>query len=241
MHDHSEFSRNRSRFGVGGGADSFDPAVGSLPESDLSMADVETTETGTTIVGVVTDDGVVMAADQRASLGGRIVSNKDVQKIQTIQPNAALSISGSVGGAQAFIRALQAETNLYDARRGGYMSIDALATYASLLLRGGPYFLVVPLLGGVDDEGSHVYSLDPSGSSLADDYSASGSGMSFALGVLEQEYAEGLSMDEGVTAAARAVESATERDTASGDGLHVARITREDVDMTVYDDVEELV
>lgn len=241
MREYSEFSRNGARFGTDDGVDTFGPQVGSLPESDLSMADVETTETGTTIVGLVADGGVVMAADQRASLAGRIVSNKNVQKIEQIQHNAALSISGSVGGAQAFIRALKAETNLYEARRGEYMSIEALATYASLLLRGGPYFLVVPLLGGVDDDGGHVFSLDPSGSSLSDDYSASGSGMGYALGVLEQEYDEGLSMDEAVTASARAIESATERDTASGNGIHVARITREDVDVTGYDGVDELV
>ncbi|MFB6217583.1 MAG: proteasome subunit beta [Halobacteriaceae archaeon] len=239
MHDHSDFARNRDRFGAAG-AEPFEPAVGSLPESDLSHADVETTETGTTIVAIAADDGVLMAADQRASLAGRIVSNKNVQKIEEIQHNAALSISGSVGGAQAFIRALKAETNLYEARRGEHMSIPALATYASLLLRGGPYFLVVPLLGGVDDDGGHVFSLDPSGSSLSDDYSASGSGMGFALGVLEQEYEEGMSMDDAQTAAARAIDSATERDTASGDGIHVARITREDVDVTAYDDVAEL-
>jgi proteasome beta subunit len=239
MHDHSEFSRNREQFGTE--SDPFGPELGSLPESDLSRGDVETTETGTTIVALATEDAVVMGADQRASLGGRIVSNKNVEKIKEIQPNAALSISGSVGGAQSFIRALKAETNLYEARRGEYMSIDALATYASLLLRGGPYFRVVPLLAGVDGDGGHVYSLDPTGSSLADDYAAGGSGMTFALGVLEQEYDEGLTMDEGASVVAQAIQSATERDTASGNGLHIARITREAVELTGYEDITDAI
>jgi proteasome beta subunit len=238
MHHQSEFSRNRAQFGAE--SSPYEPEFGPLPESDLSPGETETMETGTTIVGIATEDSVTMVSDQRASLGGRIVSNKNVQKVETIQPNAALSISGSVGGAQAFIRALKAETNLYEARRGEYMDIDALATYASLLLRGGPYFRVVPLLGGVDDEGGHVYSLDPAGSSLSDDYTASGSGMPFALGVLEQEYHEGLSADESVSIAAQAVESATERDTASGNGLHVARITRDEVDITAYESFDEV-
>ncbi|MFB6153511.1 MAG: archaeal proteasome endopeptidase complex subunit beta [Halodesulfurarchaeum sp.] len=219
----------------------YEPSVGPLPESNASPSEVENAaETGTTIVGVSTDEGVVMASDMRASLGGRIVSNKNVQKVEEIQPNAALTISGSVGGAQAFIRALRAEANLYEARRGEYMSISALATIGSQFLRGGPFFIVVPLLAGVDDEGSHVYSLDPSGSSLSDEYSAQGSGMPYALGVLEQEYSDDLSMDEGVTVAARAVQSATERDTASGDGIHITKVTREDVEIVGYTDFEEI-
>jgi len=221
--------------------DPYTPELGSMPESDVSEADMEkVNKTGTTIVGITTPEGVVMGSDMRASLGGRVVSNKDVQKVEEIQQNAALSMSGSVGGAQSYIRSLRAEASLYEARRGEFMSINALATMASNLLRGGPFFMVVPLLAGVDDEGSHVYSLDPSGSSLADDYSAQGSGMPYALGVLEQEYTEDLSMDEAVTVAARAIDSATERDTASGNGIHVTKITREQVEIVGHKDTSEL-
>ncbi|MFC7045550.1 archaeal proteasome endopeptidase complex subunit beta [Halobacteriaceae archaeon GCM10025711] len=238
--DGSEFSRNAERLSSDVG-NPYQPELGQMPESNVSPRDLENVnETGTTIVGLVTADGVVMATDKRASLGGRIVSNKDVQKVEEIQPNAALTISGSVGGAQSFIRSLRAEANLYEARRGKYMSIKALSTMASNLLRGGPFFIVVPLLGGVDDDGGHVFSLDPSGSSLSDDYSANGSGMQFAYGVLEQEYTDDLSMEEGVSVAARAVQSAMERDTASGNGIYIAEITRNETTIQGYDDVEEL-
>ncbi|MFB6113524.1 MAG: archaeal proteasome endopeptidase complex subunit beta [Halodesulfurarchaeum sp.] len=221
--------------------DPYEPQVGSYPENSLTPEDVENaTETGTTIVGVTTDTGVVMASDMRASLAGRVVVNKNVKKVEEIQPNAALSMSGSVGGAQAFIRSLRAEANLYEARREEYMSIHALATMGSNFLRGGPFFIVVPILAGVDDDGSHVYSLDPSGSSLADDYTAKGSGMPYALGVLEQEYEEDLTMDEGVQVAAAAIQSAVERDTASGDGIHVTKITRNEVDIVGYTDFEDV-
>jgi len=217
----------------------YEPELGSLPENDAEAVDTET-KTGTTIVAVTTEDGVVMGSDMRASLGGRVVSNKNVQKVEELQSNAALTISGSVGGAQSFIRTLQDETSLYDARKGENMSIHALATLASNLLRGGPFFRVVPLLSGVDDDGGHVYSLDPSGSRLSDDYSAQGSGMMYALGVLEQEYHDDLSMDDGEQVAARAVKSAVERDTASGNGIHITKITRNEVSMDGYEDFEEL-
>jgi len=236
--DGSEFSRNMQRFGQST-TGPYEPELGSLPENDVEAVDTET-KTGTTIVAVTTEDGVVMGSDMRASLGGRVVSNKNVQKVEELQSNAALTISGSVGGAQSFIRTLQAETSLYDARKGENMSIHALATLASNLLRGGPFFRVVPLLSGVDDEGGHVYSLDPSGSRLSDDYSAQGSGMMYALGVLEQEYHDDLSMDDGEQVAARAVKSAVERDTASGNGIHITKITRDEVSMDAYKDFEEL-
>jgi len=232
----SEFSRNSARFDSG--TDPYEPEVGSLPDSEAGSA--METDTGTTIVGIVTEDAVVMATDMRASLGGRVVSNKDVQKVEQIQPNAALTISGSVGGAQSFIRTLSAEANLYETRRGEYMNIGALSTMASNLLRGGPFFRVAPLLGGFDDEGGHVYSLDPSGSSLSDNYSAQGSGMPYALGVLESEFEEGLDAERGREIAAQAIQSASERDTASGNGIYLAEITREEVAIEGHKEFDDL-
>jgi len=238
--DGSDFARNRAR--LDDTPNPYEPEVGSLPDGDQSAAGGHETETktGTTIVGIGADDGVLMASDMRASLGGRVVSNKNVQKVEEIQPNAALSISGSVGGSQSFIRSLRAEANLYEARRGEYMSVDALSTMASNLLRGGPFFRVVPILGGVDDDGSHVFSLDPSGSSLSDEYTAQGSGMPYALGVLEQEYSDDLTMDEAEQVAARAVKSASERDTASGNGIHITRITADGVETVGHKEFDDL-
>lgn len=237
--DGSDFAQNRAQFD--GVQNPYEPEVGSLPDNQFSGADEENvTKTGTTIVGITAEDGVVMASDMRASLAGRVVSNKDVQKVEEIQPNAALSMSGSVGGAQSFIRSLRAEANLYEARRGEYMSINALATMGSNLLRGGPFFRVVPILGGVDDDGGHVFSLDPSGSSLSDKYTAQGSGMPYALGILEQEFSEDLTMDEAVQVGAKAIDSASERDTASGNGIHVTKITEEAVEIVGHKDIEDV-
>ncbi|MFC3476161.1 archaeal proteasome endopeptidase complex subunit beta [Halobacterium litoreum] len=237
--DGADFARNRARFDDT--PNPYEPEVGSLPENDVSKADMENVnKTGTTIVGITTEDGVLMASDMRASLGGRVISNKNVQKVEKIQPNAALSISGSVGGSQSFIRSLRAEANLYEARRGEYMSINALSTMASNLLRGGPFFLVVPILGGVDEDGAHVYSLDPGGSSMSDEYTAQGSGMPYALGVLEQEFTDDLTMDEAEQVGARAIQSASERDTASGNGIHITRITEDGIDIVGHKELDDL-
>jgi proteasome beta subunit len=227
----------RSDIAPGEGLDSSrvdptEPKVGSLPESPVSHEDLENvTKTGTTTVGIATGDGVVLATDMRASLGGRFVANKDVQKVEQVHPTAAITMAGSVGGAQSFIRVLRAEANLFEARRGETMSIHALGTLAGNLLRGGPFFAVHPLLGGVDDEGHYVYSVDPAGGVMRDDYSVTGSGMQLAYGVLEQEYEEDMTTGDATATAARAVKSAVERDTASGDGIFIATVDEEGVDI----------
>lgn len=218
--------------------DPYEPELGSIPEGNEDGETV--TKTGTTTVGISTPDGVVIGTDRRASLGGRFVSNKQVQKVEQVHPTAALTLVGSVGGAQSFIRNLRAEASLTETRRGKPLSISALATLAGNFARGGPFFAINPILGGVDDEGSHVYSIDPAGGVMEDDYTVTGSGMQLAHGALERQYEDDLSLEEATELAARAVNAATERDTGSGNGLVIAEITEEAIDITHHDDVTEL-
>lgn len=211
------------------------------PFEQVSGEDDDTVaKTGTTTVGISTDDGVVIGTDRRASLGGRFVSNKNVVKVEQVHPTAALTLVGSVGGAQSFIRTLRSEANLYESRRGERMSIHALATLAGNFARGGPFIAINPILGGVDEEGSHVYSIDPAGGVMEDDYTVTGSGMQLAHGALEGEYDPSMSLEEAETLAARAVQAASERDTGSGNGLVIATITEDGVDIDKYDDATEL-
>jgi len=213
----------------------YEPEFG-MPESH--SADSESVvKTGTTTVGITTEEGVVVGTDRRASLGGRFVANKNVVKVEQIHPTAVLTLVGSVGGAQSFIRTLRSEASLYEQRRGETMSISALATLAGNFARGGPFFGIYPILGGVDDEGAHVYSIDSAGGVMKDDYTVTGSGMQLAYGALEGEWRSDLSMDEAEQLAARAINAATERDTGSGNGLVIASVTDEEVDITEYDSV----
>jgi proteasome beta subunit len=215
----------------------YEPELGSFEEGSVGGDDDVTAKTGTTTVGISTEDGVVVGTDRRASLGGRFVSNKNVVKVEQIHPTAVLTLVGSVGGAQSFIRTLRSEASLYEQRRDKPMSMQALSTLAGNFARGGPFLAINPILGGVDDEGSHIYSIDPAGGVMADDYTVTGSGMQLAHGALESEYDPELSMEEAETLAARAVNAATERDTGSGNGLVVAAVTEDGVDINKYDDV----
>ncbi|WP_247009990.1 proteasome subunit beta [Halorientalis litorea] len=211
----------------------YEPELGTIPASDRDEETVN--KTGTTTVGIATENGVVVGTDRRASLGGRFVSNKNVQKVEQVHPNAALTLVGSVGGAQSFIRNLRAEANLYETRRGEDISISALATVAGNYARGGPFFAINPILGGVDEEGSHVFSIDPAGGVMKDDYTVTGSGLTVAYGTLESLYEDDLSMEEATTVAAEAVNAAAERDTGSGNGLVIAEVTGEGVDIDTYE------
>ncbi|OTE98638.1 archaeal proteasome endopeptidase complex subunit beta, partial [Halorubrum sp. SD612] len=190
-------------------------------------------------VGIKADEGVVMATDMRASLGG-MVSSKDVQKVEEIHPRGALTIAGSVSAAQNLISTLRAETSLYEARRGKDMSMEALSTLTGNLLRSGAFFVVQPILGGVDDEGAHIYSIDALGGTTEEEYTVTGSGSQYALGVLEQEYDDEVSIDEAKTIAAKAIQSAVERDLASGNGINVAVVTEDGVDITRYKEFDDL-
>ena len=184
--------------------------------------------TGTTIVAATATDGVVLAADNRMSLGGGFTASKDVQKVEQVHPTAAMAIAGHVGPAQQLLRSLRAESRLYDARRGEPMSLGALARAAGTLVRGMP---VHPLLGGVDETGGHVYELDGSGSVIEDSYAASGSGMQPAYGVLDDRIDPGEPVASVKRAAAGAVRAASERDNASGNGVTLATVTGEGVEI----------
>ena len=211
------------------------------PASIEDGAGGSTVETGTTVVALTAGDAVVLAADRRASVGGgRFVTAKDVQKIEQVHPSAATAGSGTVSHLQQLNATLSAEVSLYEMRRGEPLRVEALATLAGNVLGRTPMQVQV-LLGGVDAEGPCVYSLDGAGSVLADEYAAGGSGMQIAYGVLEREYDSEITPVDARTLAARAVDAAAERDTASGNGVTLAVVTEEGLDLMAYGDPVDVI
>jgi proteasome beta subunit len=89
-----------------------------------------------------------------------------------------------------------------------------------------PYYVQL-ILAGFDNTGGHVYSLDAAGGAIPDKYTAGGSGSPYVFGVLEDNFKEGLSTDEGVDIAIRAITAAKNRDSASGGNINIAVITKE--------------
>jgi proteasome beta subunit len=122
---------------------------------------------------------------------------------------------------------ITAEATLYRLRNGEEIGVEAIATLTSNILRSSPLY-VQTLLGGVDNKGPSLYSLDPAGGVIKDMMISTGSGSPVCYGVLEDRYNEDIYVEEGVDLAIRAIKSAMERDAFSGNGILVATINKED-------------
>jgi proteasome beta subunit len=182
---------------------------------------------GTTTVALTCKDGVVLATDRRATMGYYIAS-KAAKKLYKIDDHLAATIAGSVADAQRVMDSLQAEVRLFKIRNGTPMRVKAAANLLSTILfeaRRYPYYMEA-ILGGVDDSGPQVYSLDPVGSLITEKFVATGSGGPIAYGLLEDSFSDDLVVKDGVALVVRATRSSMERDAASGNGFDVAYITK---------------
>ena len=192
------------------------------------MEEKDVTKTGTTTLGMVCKDGVVIATETRATMG-HMIAHKTTKKLYKIDEHLALATAGLVGDLQVLARYLTAEANLYRLKRDGKMPVKSAATLMSNILNQRkfyPYYVQLVLVG-YDNEGGHVYSLDAAGGAIPDKYTSGGSGSPYVFGVLEDAYKEGLSTNEGIDIAIRAITAAKNRDSASGGDINIAVITKD--------------
>ncbi len=195
-------------------------------------------KTGTTTVGIVCKDGIVLAADRRATAGSMIV-DKRAEKVHLLGDNFACTIAGSVSEAQLLIKLIKAELKLKEIRtRKGVTAKEGANLLGGLLYSSIRRMSMIPavahfLLGAQDNSGTYLYDLFPDGSvTKVPDYVSSGSGSVFAYGVLETQYKEGMSVaegiedgmtiQEGIALATKCVNAALQRDSASGNGIEIA-------------------
>jgi proteasome beta subunit len=183
---------------------------------------------GTTTVGVVCTDGVILSSDTRVTMG-YFVAHKKGKKIYQIDDHIAMTISGSVADAQRVVEILKVNAKLYKLNNSRPMPIKAASRLVANLLfsaRLAPLVAQI-LVGGVDSTGPHIFALDPFGSLTEEKCVATGSGSPIAYGVLEDKYKEGAKIEEILPVVVRAVDSAMKRDIASGDSFDIAVITKE--------------
>ena len=192
-------------------------------------------KTGTTTIGIVCKDGLILAADKRAT-SGYLISYKKFDKIITITDNIAVTVAGTVSDVQLLTKYLKAELRLKDIRTGRETSVkEASSLLANFVYNNIRKLSLIPgishfIIGGRDSNGFHLYDLSPDGSIVeVDDYISSGSGSVIAFGVLETLFKKGLSVDEGVKLAAKGINAAVQRDIASGNGIDIITITKEGI------------
>jgi proteasome beta subunit len=188
------------------------------------------TKKGTTTVGIKTKDGIVLAADKRASMG-YLVADKDAEKIHLINEDNAMTFAGSVADSQMLLRYLKTELRLYAIKKAIPITTNSIVTLLSHFLFGNAHsfspFLIQFIVAGVDKSGFHLYDLDMGGSKMEKStYTSTGSGSPVAYGVLEDSYKDDLTINEATKLAVRAISAAIKRDLATGNGIDVIVIDK---------------
>jgi len=182
---------------------------------------------GATTIGVVCKDAVILASERRVSYGYFVMS-KSGKKVFQIADSIGAACAGLVADMQALTKEVAVYLRLYSFERDRLASVKSAAkVMASLLFERRLYpYLAQTIVGGVDDEGPSLYVLDPLGSVIDDKFASVGSGSEIAVGVLEAEYKEGLTAEQGKELVKKAAKAALARDIGSGNGLDFMTITR---------------
>jgi len=183
--------------------------------------------TGTTTVGLVCSDGIVLASDKRATMG-YFIASKDVTKIYPISESLAMTVAGSVSDAQSLVRLMKAEASLYKLKYAKEMGASNAATLLSNILfqyKFFPYYVQL-ILAGKDNDKYKIYSIDAIGGITEEIYTSTGSGSPIAFGVLEASYKESATIKEMIPVAIKAINIAMKRDAASGESVDVVIINK---------------
>jgi proteasome beta subunit len=203
-------------------------------------------KTGTSIIGIVCKDGIVMAADRQVSAGQSLVVGKKEQKVIQINDYAVASWCGTASDAQFLKKIVQAELRLKHLHSGERPTIKQVANlFATMSYRNIRQFSMIPsivgtLIGGYNEDGiMELYSIEPAGSVIkVDEYDANfGSGMPYMLGVLEANYKKDMDLKQGIDLATQCLKASTQRDTASGYGIDIFTITKEGINHEVKQEI----
>jgi proteasome beta subunit len=194
---------------------------------------------GTTTLGFVCKDGVVMASDSRSTMG-HMIADKEAQKIYQIDDKLAMTTAGMVADNQMLVRIMKAQIAL-GKMQNEEMTVKAASTLLSNILHESRYFpyWVQLLVGGYDTEG-RLYELDPVGGLSDKKVASTGSGSPTAYGVLETQYKLDMAVEDGKRLAVRAVKAALERDSATGNKVKVITITAKGLNQLSQEEIDKI-
>ncbi|MEK6909681.1 MAG: archaeal proteasome endopeptidase complex subunit beta [Candidatus Aenigmatarchaeota archaeon] len=209
-----------------------------MPLKEELSKSVEVRKTGTTTMGIICRDGAVLAAESKSTMG-YLIASKESEKILQLEDHIAMTIAGASGDAESLARYMKAELKLFAIENQRKISVKGAATLLANILQGSKYYpyYVQLIIAGYDSSGARIFTLDPLGSVEEEKkFFSTGSGSPMALGVLEDAYKEGMTIDEASKLAMRAIKSAIERDIGSGGKvMDIAVITKDGVKITRYE------
>lgn len=184
---------------------------------------------GTTTCALTCKDGVVLAADTRAS-AGFFIADRHVMKIQKVDNHLAMTIAGGVADAQNLVDTMRYNANIFRLANKEVMPVKSAARLCSNILfnnRYFPYYVQIIMAGYTNAEGGRIYNIDLFGSLTTEKFISTGSGSPVAYGYLESEFKEGMSVNEAYKTAMHAIAAAIRRNAGTGDSINVAIIDKD--------------
>jgi proteasome beta subunit len=180
---------------------------------------------GATAVGISFNNGVLLASEQRVSFGNFLV-NKNTKKTFVLTENVGAACAGMVADMNVLARQVAALSKIRKMEIRREVPTNSVAKLMSVIMFERRYFplLTQVIVGGYDDK-PRIYTLDPLGSLLPDEYAAVGSGAEMALGILDAQYNSQMEEDDAKNLAIKSIRAAIQRDAASGDGIDILTIS----------------
>ena len=186
--------------------------------------------TGATIVGIKCSDGAVVATDSMVSWGTMVLTEKGVKAFK-LTDTIVLASAGLTSDYQMLVNRLQAQIKLYELNQKKKIGVKVLSKMVANTLysrRMMPLFIQTVVVG-LDADGPALYTIDMGGSLIPDEYTAAGTGVRTAYGVLENDFKAGLTVKEAEEIAIRAVKAGIARDVQSGGPIQVMVVTKDGV------------
>merc|ERR1711871_223352 len=185
-------------------------------------------KTGTTIVGCVYKDGVVLGADTRAT-GDTTVVDKNCEKIHKIAPNIYCCGAGTAADTQQVTDKIASRLALHRMNTGRESRVStALAMLKQMLYRYQGHVSAALVLGGVDFKGPHIFTVYPHGSTDNLGYATMGSGSLAAMSVFEARYRDDMELEDAKQLVQDAIFAGIFNDLGSGSSCDLCVITAEE-------------
>jgi proteasome beta subunit len=171
--------------------------------------------------------------------------SRSAKKVFKIHDRIAIAAAGIFADMITISRIMSTEIRYYEMSSGTRISVRGAAKLLSAILYSYKYtpFITELIVGGVDEEGAHIYVMDPLGSVIEDEYAAVGTGAPIAIGVIETEYPSLVprktqddkeSVEDAVNLVVKAIRAAAARDTMSGDGIDIAIVRSNGIEERTY-------
>ncbi|XP_060069315.1 proteasome subunit beta type-6-like [Ylistrum balloti] len=204
--------------------------------SDLSCPDWLNAEheTGTTIMAVQFDGGVIIGADSRTTTGA-YVANRVTDKLTKVTDRIYCCRSGSAADTQAIADIVTYHLNFHKMEHGEEPPVKVAANvFRDLCYNYRDSLSAGIIVGGWDkEEGGQVFTVPLGGMLTRMPFATGGSGSTYIYGYVDSNYKEDMTKEECLKFVSNGLALAMSRDGSSGGVIRMACINRDGVERFV--------